>query len=260
MRISLRTQWKPFLVIALGLAITIGAFHGLESSQPLPVAQDDSDRILPKPGMAKVLSLGHAQTLAGIFWINCLVDFGDAMFSGKDFRWLSQYADLVTRLDSLFYMPYYYVGSQIPLESPDTSDVAILRRGYQVYPNDWRLALFLSLRLAQGPAQDPTQAGEIMDAFAHSPDTLLPDYVRHLGQSFQILGMPKRIALSQLLDQYLDPNFQAYRRGTQGKIRKLLGFSPKSAEADSVAEQLKWLSQGKEVTRVYADLLRLGAL
>lgn len=240
------------IVLALGLAVLL-----IYTSYPhlhLPKQHSSDLQYLPQANYIRFLSLNQTESAASLLWVSSLIHYGSALFEGQEFQWLVQYAHLTTTLDSLFYNSYYLIGAVIPLNQADTTDLKVLRQGHQVYPQDWRLALFLALRLAEGPLKDYQQAAQVMNKYTHDPD--VPDYIRRVSQTFLIQGAPLRIALSQLLEQYLDPRYQAYQAGTQAKILKVLRVDKNTPEAKAFIELLHRVEQKTlSVEQCYQQLL-----
>lgn len=220
MRFSTRRLGLFFFCFVLATSIIIVSYEKLNDARQTASAKDSSFRYIPKASYVKFISLGHTESAASLFWITTLIDYGGSLYSQKEYTWLTQYADIVTTLAPRFFMTYYFLGSLTPTGLKDTSDIPVLRRGHDVYPEDWRLALFLSLRLSENPNPKIDDAVSIMDKYKSSLD--VPDYIRRIGLTLRIKGMPKKIALSQLLIQYTDPSLHVYRKGTALKISKLL--------------------------------------
>lgn len=185
---------------------------------------DESSTYIPRTEAVQWMSLGHNSTAASLLWINGLVAYGESLFTGKTFRWVTHLADASTRLDSLFKTPYQFVGAVTPISEKDTSDIPVLRRGVAQYPHDWQLALMLSLRLAEGPDKDFRQAAEIMEVFAS--DTSVPPHIRTLHQSFYLQTQTTEIALAMIIDDCLNPNYAGYRSSLLVKAAKVLGRTP----------------------------------
>jgi hypothetical protein len=166
------------------------------------------------------MSFGHRESIASILWVNCIVDYGSTLYSGTNYMWMSQNADLVTSLDSLFYRVYYYLGSLTSLDSRDTLDFKVMKRGIQAYPNDWRLALMLSMRYSQGPLHDYSRAADLMQNYANIDS--IPEYVQQMGSSLRILGYPRKIAILTLLEDFYDPKLLKFKRGVARRLAMVI--------------------------------------
>jgi hypothetical protein len=114
-----------FLVpIVLAVALIAVAFN---FAKPLP-DKFTEDSFLPKASSVKYLAAGNDASFAGLLWIKGLTSLGESFLSGKEYNHLSHVANLCTELDSLFYTPYYFVGSITPIDTQDTTDFIVMRR------------------------------------------------------------------------------------------------------------------------------------
>lgn len=209
------------LTILFSVALVAVAFL---SSKSLPDTGLD-ESFLPKPNYVRYLSLGHEVTASGIFWINGLIDLGGSYLSGKEYNYLGHVGELSTQLDSLFYTPYYFVGGVIPISSKDTSDFSVMRRAHRVFPEDWRLALYFAIRLANGPYKNNIEAANIMRPYATSKDTSIPEYIHTIYRSFEIGAMQTEIAIQTIIEDCTKPEFNGFKKSFYGRAIRVLGYS-----------------------------------
>ncbi len=226
----------PIIILAAILVIAL-AFKFLK---PLPDTGTDTS-FLPKPQYVKILSAGHHATASGLFWIKGLIDLGDSYLTGKEYDYLGHVGELATSLDSLFYTPYYFVGGVVPIQSKDTSDYSVMRRATRVYPDDWRLALYFAIRLANGPYHQNEEAAQVMRRYANSSDTAMPQYVKTIYRTFELGAMQKEIALSTLLEDCTNPAFSSFKSSMKNRAKRILGYSEESSP-DTVKIIEHWIN------------------
>ncbi|MDR1758939.1 MAG: hypothetical protein LBR60_00240 [Fibrobacter sp.] len=207
-------------------------------SKPLPELNDDL-RFLPKAEYVGYLSLGQKVTASSLIWIQGVIKLGESNLTGKEFNYLGYMADISTQLDSLFYTPYYFIGGVVPISATDTSDFPVMRRATRVYPEDWRLALYFAIRLANGPTHNNAEAATLMARYAESPDTTMPPYIRTIHETFALGAMQTEIALTTILEDSMNPQYQAFRGNLIAKTLRVLGhytLSPKDPDREAISE------------------------
>ncbi|MDR2581566.1 MAG: hypothetical protein LBC85_11325 [Fibromonadaceae bacterium] len=213
-----------FLVAALALSF---AFTGFYKAPNLPEIRE-AEAFVPRTEAVRWMSLGHNSAAASLFWISGILAYSETMFDGKTFQWLSHLANASTRLDSLFKTPYTFVAAVTANNEPDTTDYAVLLRGIEAFPDDWRLAVSAAFRFANGPGQNFARAAEIMRAF--EGDTAVPPHIRTIWRTFDLRSMPIEIAIIQILDDSLNPDYKAFQRGLAIKAARVL----ESQEIDKI--------------------------
>ena len=207
-------------IIILAIAVIAAAFH---YAKPLPGTNFD-ESFLPKAQYVKYVAAGNDASVAGLFWIKGLTELGESFLSGREYAYLSHVANLCTELDSMFYTPYYFVGGVTTIDSPDTSDFVVLRRGSRIYPDKWRLSLYYALRLARGPYPNRAEAADVMRKYFDSPDTTIPDHIRTIYRSFELDSMQTETALETILNDLMQPRFKKFRNGFYNKTFRILGY------------------------------------
>jgi len=220
-----------FLAIAIALTFAISGFA---KAPPLPEIKE-AGAFVPRAETVKWMSLGHNSTAASLFWISGIIAYSETMFDGKTFKWLSHLADASTRLDSLFKTPYTFVVAITASNEPDTTDYVLLRRGVKTYPDDWRLAISVAFRFANGPGKDYAYAAEIMRPFEN--DTAVPPYIRGTHRTFELRAMPMDVAIAQIIDDSLNPDYKAFQRGLAIKAARVLN-SGKIDEIETILSDL----------------------
>jgi hypothetical protein len=205
-----------FFAVLMALALAI---LGFAKSPDLPEIKEAS-AFVPRTEAAKWMSMGYNSAAASLFWISGIIAYSETMFDGKTFKWLSHLAEASTRLDSLFKTPYTFVGAITANNEPDTTDYILLRRGIEAFPDDWRLAVSSAFRFANGPGKNYAYAAKIMKPFEN--DTTAPEYIRRTARTFELKSMPLDIAIAQIIDDYLNPDYKAFQKGLAIKTARVL--------------------------------------
>ena len=206
--------------IVLAVAVIALAFN---LAKPLPNAHFD-ESFLPKASYVKYVAAGNDASVAGLLWIKGLTDLGESFLSSKEYNHLSHVANLCTELDSLFYTPYYFVGSITPIDTRDTTDFIVMRRAIKNFPEQWRLAVGFSLRLSKGPFPDPRAAADVMRPYFDSPDTTIPQHIRLMYRTFELDAEQTETALEMIMNDVMQPRFKKFRESFYNKTFRVLGY------------------------------------
>ena len=210
-----------FLVpIILAVAVIALAFN---LAKPLPSTNLD-ESFLPKASSVKYIAAGHDASAAGLFWIKGLTELGESYLTGKEYAYLSHVANLCTELDSLFFTPYYFVGSITPTDTRDTTDFVVMRRAVRLFPEEWRLAVGFALRLSKGPYPDKKAAADVMRPYFDYPDTTIPEHIRMLYRSFELDQEQTETAVEMILNDVMQPRFKPFRTSYYNKTFRALGY------------------------------------
>ena len=206
--------------ILFAITVIAVAFH---FAKPLPSTNFD-ESFLPKVSSVKYIAAGNNASVAGLFWIKGLTELGDSFLSGKEYNYLSHVANICTELDSLFYTPYYFVGSITPIDTQDTTDFIVMRRALRNFPDHWRLAVGFALRLSKGPYPDPHAAADVMRPYFDSPDTTIPQHIRLMYRTFELDAEQTETALEMIMNDVMQPRFKKFRESFYNKTFRVLGY------------------------------------
>ena len=210
-----------FLVpIVLAVAVIALAFN---LAKPLPSTNFD-ESFLPKASSVKYIAAGHDASAAGLFWIKGLTELGESYLTGKEYAYLSHVANLCTELDSLFFTPYYFVGSITPTDTRDTTDFVVMRRAVRLFPEEWRLAVGFALRLSKGPYPDKKAAADVMRPYFDYPDSTIPEHIRTMYRTFELDLEQTETAIEMILNDVMQPRFKKFRSGFYNKTFRVLGY------------------------------------
>ena len=236
-----------FLIpLVLAVAVIAAAFH---FAKPLPGTNFD-ESFLPKASSVKYVAAGNDATVAGLFWIKGLTELGESYLTGKEYAYLSHVANLSTELDSLFFTPYYFVGSITPTDSHDTTDFVVMRRALKNFPDEWRLAVGFALRLSKGPYPDKHAAADVMRPYFDSPDTTIPEHIRLMYRSFELDAEQTETALEMVLNDVIQPRFKKFRNSFYNKTFRVLGY--RGVGVTTGADSTKY-NEVKKTIDLFAD-------
>ncbi|MCL2284188.1 MAG: hypothetical protein FWC26_12805 [Fibromonadales bacterium] len=248
---------KSKLTVAFLLAAVASlslAYLGFAKSPGLPEIKE-ADAFVPRAETAKWMSLGHNSSAASLFWISGIIAFSETMFDGKTFKWLSHVADASTRLDSMFKTPYTFVAAITANSEPDTTDYALLRRGVKTFQDDWRLAVSVAFRFANGPGKNYAYAAEIMKPF--ESDTNAPQHIRNTARTFELKAMPLDVAIIQIIDDFLNPDYKSFQRGLVIKAARVLN----SQKIDEIESTLNDMAKHQiEPQTAFARLMEMNVI
>lgn len=231
---------RHVVFILLSVAIIAFAFH---FAKPLPNLPQ-KEEFLPKANYAKAIAVGHNVTAAGLFWISGIIDLGDSYLSGQSYSWLSHVGNLSTELDSLFYTPYSVVGSVTNTDAEDTTDFTVMRRAIRVYPDDWRLAIYFALRLANGPTHNYAEAAKVMRRFSTNPDTTIPPHIKTIYRNFELNAMQTEMAVEVLVNDAMNPQNKGLLGSLYPKTMRVLHRTWKdSVEVNEIKSILEKLTE-----------------
>ncbi|HKA88166.1 MAG TPA: hypothetical protein VKE22_10885 [Haliangiales bacterium] len=108
---------------------------------------------VPKPGLARVLSLAENELVADLVWVRTLIYYGDGIIHQTGVPDVDKLVELVNALDPQFRRPYRW-GSlatvfrrRVATPAEYATSVKILRRGIEAFPRDWELHWGLGIRL-----------------------------------------------------------------------------------------------------------------
>lgn len=148
------------LSIALGVAL-FGAAQGIRVDQNR--RHDRARRVLddaqiPRPLVARMVSLGHTEWMVDILWINALLYYSDTLHARLPSRYLRSYSHTLTTLDPRFRQAYLWGALALAYRTTsvtvdDLRDaVGLLRRGIAQIPDDpelyGQLGIYLAYELA----------------------------------------------------------------------------------------------------------------
>jgi hypothetical protein len=146
---------RPLLysIFALAVAVAAAVFaHGRTRAIRDAYPEADERAYVPPASAARILTLGHNELFADLYWAKTLIYYGGGMEKNSDLADVEPLLALVNRLDPWFRRPYWWGAYGVVYRKGAAtshefeSSVAILERGLQTFPNDWELTWLLGLR------------------------------------------------------------------------------------------------------------------
>lgn len=148
----LRAILSTSLALGLFAAAQVARVHQNRRFDQTRRVLDDAQ--IPHPTVARLVSLGHAEWMTDLLWINATLYYSDTLYARLPSRYLRSYTRAMTELDPSFRQVYLwgalalvYRTSNVTLN--DVRDaVAVLRQGLTRFPNDPELRGQLGVYLA----------------------------------------------------------------------------------------------------------------
>ncbi|MDR0307551.1 MAG: hypothetical protein LBI42_12050 [Chitinispirillales bacterium] len=152
---------------------------------------------LPGSERIKPFMLGFNTTYAHYLWIRTVLYSGEKFMGDRQFDWLVQMIDMITRLHPHFHEAYEFAGLMIPdlCDNPDAARI-ILERGMNVLGNRrWNIPFYLGM-LYYRYYDDPQRAGAYISMAASIPSphsgklaSLAATFYNNAGMGAQGLAM-----------------------------------------------------------------------
>jgi hypothetical protein len=102
---------------------------------------------LPGDERIKPALLGFETTVAHYLWIRTIIYFGGHYVTDRDYRWLINMVDIITKLDPYFYPAYEFAGLIIPdvCKNPDAARVILQRGLTYLGKTKWNIPFYLGM-------------------------------------------------------------------------------------------------------------------
>ncbi len=145
----------PILVLAFAL-VGLTAFVSFEHRRALALrdlSEIERHVTIPSPQAARFMSLGYTELAADLTWVRMLIYYGGGVLHDTGNPDTEQLVRLVNVLDPVFRKAYIWgayattMRNGFATEEEYRSSVEVLRRGLEVFPNDWELNWILGIRL-----------------------------------------------------------------------------------------------------------------
>lgn len=231
---------RSLILILCSLLILLGGIK-YSTKSPSNHANDGEFGYIPKASTVRFLSMGQEEALASLMWVRTLIYYGDHLLKGKKASWVLHMSNLITELNPKWKPAYRFVGNVFKSGKKDSTDLVILKRGAETFPNDWRLSFYYAQRVIDKDS-NWMYASNIMKPFENKPN--VPKYIQGLSKSYKIFSYPIEQAIIFLLEDYLNPALKTYQKGAAIKIQQLVLNTGKLDGTAKTDLLLKKLSQG----------------
>ncbi|MBN1757833.1 MAG: hypothetical protein JW863_05920 [Chitinispirillaceae bacterium] len=140
---------RVLLVVVLLIAAAAGTVslqHDLRSITGEKWKRE-SMTYLPRSDRIKPFLLGFETTVAHYLWIRTVLYFGGHQMSDRDYRWLIDMLDGITRLCPWFYPAYEFAGILVPdvCDNPDAARVLLERGMWYLGAKKWNIGFNLGV-------------------------------------------------------------------------------------------------------------------
>ena len=181
----------------------------------------ESMAYLPGSERIKPFMLGFNTTYAHYLWISTMIYFGDHFANDKQFRWLVQMLEMITRLHPHFNEAYEFAGLMIPeyCRNPDAARIMLERGMNTLGETKWNIPFYLGM-LYSRYYNDPERAALCMAAAARIPSEHSGKLARLAAHFYQSAGHENEAmdVLQFLLETSENPEV---RRHIEGKIEEI---------------------------------------
>jgi hypothetical protein len=209
------------LIIAIlftGIIFTKERLSALRSAVP-PL---ENMTYLPGSERIKPFMLGFNTTYAHYLWIKTIIYSGEHLIGDRQFTWLVQMIDMITRLHPHFNEAYEFAGLMIPdlCHDPDAAKV-ILERGMNVFgTSKWNIPFYLGM-LYYKYYDDPERAAANFTIAAQAPGDHQGKLARLAATFYNNAGMDTE-ALDVLLFLYETSENPEVKKHIEAKIEELM--------------------------------------
>lgn len=253
--------WVLVFVALAGMAGGARTLRVQAMDHAIAADRYEGSYLLPTPAALRVISLGHREALADVFWMRALVYYGDELRHRGELAHVLDYVDAMIALDPDFRAVYLWAGSaalyhtRAPTVDEARRAVALLERAARRWPDDgeiaWELGATLSYELApllEGRAKEDARlrGAEHLAAAArlgHGPEWLVLSNaatLRRLGQ--------RELAIRHLEEMYAVMSDPEMRSEIEAQIAQLRS----EAEAEAMRETVRAFERDRRREYPYA--------
>lgn len=141
---------RRLVIYGVVLLCIVAAIFGLQHSLGTITGsswQQESMTYLPADERIKPLLLGFETTLAHYLWIRTILYFGGHQLGDRQFPWLIDMLDIITRLCPYFYPAYEFAGLLVPdvCHNPDASRILLERGMTHLGTTKWNVGFYLGM-------------------------------------------------------------------------------------------------------------------
>ena len=131
------------IVCVVGIYLLQGDLHRITGEN----WQVESMTYLPGRAATRELFLGFETTVAHYLWIRTVLYFGGHRLSDRQYPWLVDMLDIITRLSPWFYPAYEFAGLMLPdvCGNPDAARIILERGLSRLGTTKWNIAFYLGM-------------------------------------------------------------------------------------------------------------------
>lgn len=215
--------WLGLILLVLLLAASMWLVRQADDTKTADW-NDDKLTYLPSGKLLKPMVMDLDEAAADLLWIQAMMYFADAYFTGSSDAWLGHMLDVITQLNPRFYQAYEFSGVVLPKSKAQIrQSLVVLDRGIEQFPKDWRLRVYAAMARL-GLDSGFTQAAEYLRPITLDPE--VPDHIRTLCATFLSKGGGRKVALAFLVDRWLHSGNTINREIFVEKMLKLYPGGP----------------------------------
>ena len=164
-------------------------------------APADPTETYASPDALRLLSVGHKNVAADLYWLRAIADYGSYRSHELLYPNLEALLRRTLSLDPLFADAYLFAGNALTTNEMDPRPaLEILGEGMERRPDQWRIAFLHGFTAYHHLGEDALAAASLERAAA-SPDA--PSFLGPLAARVAAAGRDPEVALS-MLDSYLE--------------------------------------------------------
>lgn len=139
-----RGRWRAPLCTLVAAAAALG----VHSQIAVPRRADLGEPFVPRPGVARLSSVGFHTLMADFYWLRAVQVVGSALHPEHHGTVLGRYVDVVTTLDPWVGHPYRFAAVWLIGSEEDVRHAnRLLRRSFPYHPDEWRNRFYLGFNL-----------------------------------------------------------------------------------------------------------------
>lgn len=166
--------------------------------------------------------LGYETTLSHYLWIRTVIYFGSHYKTDRQYTWIVNMIDIITKLNPYFYPAYEFAGVVLPdiTKRPDLSRIILERGIANVKTKQWNLAFYMGI-LQYQYYNDPYMAAFYFDLASRAPGAPVRKLVGLAALLYNRAGL-ENYALEYLRMMYETTDNPEVKRHIFEKIDKLI--------------------------------------
>lgn len=139
------SSWRSTLAWVGSLVFAVSFTGFVHARIPAIEVTNPDEAFVPKPEVARLLSLGFESVVADYYWLKAIQVVGDGSPARHDQgAYLGRLIDLVTSLNPRVSHPYRFAAVWLTSTEADVREAnRLLRRGIEYHPEDWRNLFYL---------------------------------------------------------------------------------------------------------------------
>ncbi len=215
---------RIIVIIILTVAIMAGIFklQNFLHSKTSTVWKQESFSYLPDNKRIGDYMLGFKTTVSHYLWIRTVIYFGGHYAGDKQFTWIVNMLDIITKLNPNFYPAYEFAGALLPdiSNNPDATRILLERGLTYCKSKQWNIAFQMGI-LYYKNYNDNATAAHYVELASRAPDAPVQKLVGIVAAFYKKSGN-KIYALEYLNFMYNTSDNPEVKKHILNKIDKLM--------------------------------------